>query len=294
MAKQLATTPTSILRLVPDKPNYIGYVDASGTTVGGVWTNGTKELPHQYVWRMKWPKDIQNNIVSKTDPKGTISIYNLEMAGVLLAWLILEKMVSNNLEHTHVGIFCDNQATVIWTNKHTTTTSIIASHLLRALAMRQHIMQASPLLTTHIEGNQNKIADMAASRSFNDSNFTKTNKPFLHTFNTLFPLQKDSWKEYTVPTKIFSQVISCLRGQPLAMELWTRTTKKGKNTGNTGHNMSKNTKQIHTSQTAAMWNKSSSPQHLLQGSRTATMAEEILSKFKPSKMHLLLSQRPLN
>ena len=95
MAKQLTTTPTSILRLVPDKPHYIGYVDASKEAVGGVWTNGLKQLPQQYVWRIKWPKDIQNNLVSRSNPKGKISINDLEMVGVLLAWLILEKITKS-------------------------------------------------------------------------------------------------------------------------------------------------------------------------------------------------------
>ena len=46
MAKELATTPTSILRLVPDKPHYIEYVDLSKEAVEGVWTHGIKQLPH--------------------------------------------------------------------------------------------------------------------------------------------------------------------------------------------------------------------------------------------------------
>ena len=292
MAKQLTTTSTSILRLVPDNPHYIGYVDASGTAVGGVWTHGLKQLPKKFVWRMKWPQNIQNNLISKKNPHGTLSINDLEMVGVLLAWLILER-IQPYLKHSHVGIFCDNQATVTWTNKHTTTTSTIASLLLRALAIRQHISQASPLLTTHIQGNNNSMADVA-SRSFTDHRFTNTNTPFIDIFNNIFPLQNDSWQEYTIPTKIFSWVTSCLHGQPLAMELWTRTTKKEKNTGNTGQNMSQNSKPTHISQTALKLNKLSSSHHLLQGSGQVTMAEEVLSKFNQSKMRLLPSQRPLN
>ena len=138
------------------------------------------------------------------------------------------------------------------------------------------------------------MADVA-SRSFSDEQFLTANTSFIQTFNTMFPLQQNSWKEYTLSTKIFSQVTSCLCGQPLAMELWTRTTKKEKSTGTTGQSTHQNATQTPTSHNAAKWNKSSSSsQPLLKGSGKATMAEEILSQFNLSKTPLLPSPRPLN
>ena len=186
--KHLAARPTSVLELAPDDPKYIGYVDASGTAVGGVWVDGTKSLQHQWVWRLKWPQEVQDQLITENNKHGTLSINDLEMAGILLAWLVLEDINAGNLQNTHIGMFCDNMSTVTWTNKKSTSTSTIAGHLLRALALRQHICRASPLLTVHIAGKQNKMADVA-SRSFNDVSFTNTDKTFLQTFTSLFPIQ---------------------------------------------------------------------------------------------------------
>ena len=128
--------------------------------------------------RLEWPMKIQQQLVSANNKQGTLSINDLEMAGVLLAWLALEHIIPTSLQGIHVGIFCDNMSTVTWTNKKSTSTSKIAGHLLRALALRQHINRSSPLAVMHIEGKQNIMADVA-SRSFHDSTFTKSNKSMI-------------------------------------------------------------------------------------------------------------------
>ena len=90
--REVAARPTSVLELVPRLPHTIGYVDASGSAAGGVWTSGTQQLQTPIVWRFQWPPEIQQNLVSANNPQGTISINDLELAGVLLAWLVLEKI----------------------------------------------------------------------------------------------------------------------------------------------------------------------------------------------------------
>ena len=92
---------------------------------------------------------------------------------MLLAWLVLEKTTRGSLQYAQTGLFCDNMAAVQWLEKKSTTTSIVAGHLLRALALRIHINRAAPLQTMHIAGANNKMAD-TASRSFIDPGFTMT------------------------------------------------------------------------------------------------------------------------
>jgi len=66
----------------------------------------------------------------------TISINDLEMAGVLLEqWLALEELVPD-LTLANVGIQCDNSSTVHWSRKFSAR-SFCAGYLLRALALRQ-------------------------------------------------------------------------------------------------------------------------------------------------------------
>ena len=127
-----------------------------------MWTNGDKCLPKPVVWRIQWPEDITKSIVSDKNPKGTLTINDLELAGELLAWLVLEQISPVCLKHATVGIHCDNTASVSWSNRLNVTSSIIAGHLLRALSTRLHVHQTSPMLTVNIPGDQNHMADVAS------------------------------------------------------------------------------------------------------------------------------------
>ena len=57
---------------------------------------------------------------------------DLELAGMVLGWLILELTI-NNLAFHHIGLFCDNTSAVAWTHKGSSSTSIPAARLLRFL-----------------------------------------------------------------------------------------------------------------------------------------------------------------
>ena len=293
LLKQVADRKTSVLELVPADPHYIGYVDSSKSAAGGIWTNGCKQLKQQWVWRLEWPKEIQDSLVSSKNKSGTISINDLEMASILMGWLILEQITPSTLQGAHIGMFCDNMSTVSWTKKKSTSTSTLAGHLLRALALRQLVNRTSPLTTVHIEGKLNNMAD-DASRSFNDPQFSKSNTSFIQTFNTLYPLQNDSWQEYKVPKRLASRVISCLLGKPLAMASWVKITVQGINTGTTGQTTQEHSGKANSSMTAPSKSRSSSSQHLLQGSGQASSAKDVLSELRQSHKHWLPFPRPLN
>ena len=292
LIKEIASRPTSVHELVARDPHYIGYADASKRAVGGVWVNGTKSLNNFWVWRLEWPADIQASLNS-TNNQHTLSINDLEMAGTLLAWLVLEQITSHNLHLAQVGLFCDNDSTVNWHYKKSTSTSVVAGHLLRALALRLHINRAAPLQTLHIAGKENKMADMA-SRSFTDNIFTNSNKTFIDVFSTQFPLQNTSWKEYHIPKKITSKVISCLRGKPLAMASWTTIIKQEKNIGTIGKSTQEPSNLIHTSQSVQAHNRSSSSPPSLHASGQVTTAKVILSEFQQLQKHWQPSPRPSN
>ena len=190
-------------------------------------------------------------------------------------------------------MFCDNASTVHWLNKKSTSTSTIAGHILRALALRQHIHQTAPLQLIHIPGEKNNMADVA-SRSFNNTIFNSSQNSFLQTFSNQFPLQTDSWQEFKIPKKLASKVISCLFGKSLTMGSWTTTTGQEKNIGNIGSNTPPFSKHHHTWNTSPVQNNASSSQHLLLGSGQAATAKEVLSGFQQLQKHWLPFQRPSN
>ena len=262
LLRQISTRPTHVLELIPNPPCYIGLVDACKSGIGGVWLTGTHNI-NPYVWRLQLPNEIQHRLVSDKNKDGDITINDLEMAGILLHWLVLEQIVPTPLQHKNPLIFCDNTSAVSWTNKFTSTTSTIAAHLLMALALRQHVHRTSPLLVSSIAGIENEIADVP-SRSFVNKTFTTSPNSFLETFSSLFPLKKPHcWKEYRMPKRLSSRVTSLLLGKPSTLASWTRIPKQDKNIGSTGRNTQQiSTKRMPTSETKRTFKKVLSLQHL--------------------------------
>jgi hypothetical protein len=114
LIKAVGQRPTHCRELIVNKPGYIGYCDASKLGTGGVWLSGHFHLA-PVVWRLEWPEDIRRMVVSYDNPNGTITNSDLEMAAMLIHYLVLEHVVS--LKHVHVTAWCDNMPTVSWTNK---------------------------------------------------------------------------------------------------------------------------------------------------------------------------------
>jgi hypothetical protein len=293
LLQRISSRPTSVLELTAADPWFIGYVDASKQGVGGVWVSGTKTIK-ETVWKQEWPQAIQDTFVSSHNTTGTISISDLEMAGVLLAWLVLENISPIPLQYSHIGIFCDNTPAVAWASRLASSKSLVANHLCRALALRVHTHRASPLLTISIAGADNDMADVA-SRAISFSHTNLSPKEFISMFNSKFPLQQDnSWTLYHLPTKWFWRVTSCLLGTPLQMASWTKLPGQGKNIGTTGWTTAPNSNKTHS------WNKSqnskkwSSSQHSLRGSGQATTVAEVKSAFRPLLTRSQPWRRPSN
>ena len=159
LIKVLGRRPTHCRELVVDDPGYIGYCDASKLGAGGVWLVGTRQLA-PVVWRVEWPDDIRQQVVSFDNPSGTLTNSDLEMVGMVLHYLVLKHLVA--LKHVHIVAWCDNTPTVSWTNKLSSSKSAVAGRLARALAMRIHANDASPLISVSIAGVKNRMADVAS------------------------------------------------------------------------------------------------------------------------------------
>ena len=112
---------------------------------------------------MEWPGNIKAVLITRENPKGTISVSDLEMAGLLLHYLVLEQVVV--LRHEHIGAFCDNTPTVSWAAKLASKRSRIAGQLFRALAVWQRVQRSLLLVTISITRKDNDMED-ASLRSF--------------------------------------------------------------------------------------------------------------------------------
>ena len=290
--KQLGKIPTHVMQLVATYPDFLGYSDACGTGVGGVWMGITEDIGY-IVWRMEWPQDIIDELCTSSNPKGRLTMNDLELAGVVLEWLVLECLIPD-LIFKSIGINCDNSTAVTWITKMRTSKSMVAARLLRLLSMRLHRRRTAPLLTIGIAGLDNDMADIS-SRSFKKGYALKTNQSLTSHFNKKFPLpQNKSWREFLIPSDISSRVISCVRGEPSTLGSLLRLKQIDKNTGNTGAHMLTSAARIRSLRKQANWKPTSSSLALLRGSGQVTTDTEIKSKFTQSLMRSRPSPRPLS
>jgi hypothetical protein len=297
LLRESTSRPTHVRELVPDLPAYIGFCDACKRGAGGVWISGSKNI-RPVVWRVEWPADIQARLVSWSNPQGDLTINDLEMAGLLLQYLVLEQLVP--LKHEHVAAWCDNTSTVSWARRMTSSKSRIGHRLVRALMMRINVNEASPLVTVSIQGIRNAMADVA-SRSFGPGNknssttFDTPNLAFLQSFNAEFPLEQNaSWQLFRLSSKLSSLVFSELRTQPQSMDSWRRLTKKGNVIGVPGPNSANTVTWTPSSEILAQKPPSTPCRPLLSSSDVEASAEGGKLALKLFKSRYVPSARASN
>jgi hypothetical protein len=81
--------PTRCRELVTGWPDNIGIVNASGHGAGGVVV-GEQVGCTPVVFQWKWLEDIKWEIKFLSTPMGKITNSDLEMAGLVLLWIIIE------------------------------------------------------------------------------------------------------------------------------------------------------------------------------------------------------------
>ncbi|KAL7525124.1 hypothetical protein ACHAWF_005367, partial [Thalassiosira exigua] len=89
--ENISTRPTRIAELIPLAPSAEGHHDASGAGAGGVWFPGPLLVPRRgfqagqpLLWRLRWPEYITKRLVTDSNPHGTLTNSDLELAGGLL------------------------------------------------------------------------------------------------------------------------------------------------------------------------------------------------------------------
>ena len=219
-------------------PDFVGICNASSHGVGGIIV-GKVESCIPTVFCLQWPPDISNDIKSLSNPTGRITNSDLEMAGPLLLWLVIEATCENLIEK-NIALFSNKSPTVSWVSRLTSRQSTVASRLLGALTLRLKHNKCCPLTPMHIKGDKNAITDIL-SRSFgsNTAWTFRTNHNLQIFFNTHFSLPKqNSWTVFQINTKISMRVISILRMRPFKLANWRRLAKIGQTIGPAGYAMS--------------------------------------------------------
>ena len=243
--RETVSSPTKCRNLVTGWPDFVGITDASGHGLGGVII-GEHRAVAPIVFRLQWPRDISDSIVSDNNPTGTITNSDLELAGLLMLWLVMEEVC--DVQDAHVALFSDNSPTVHWVQRLAAKHSHVAMQLIRALALRLQLAGASPLTPMHIAGVNNSLTDIP-SRSFGSDAawYCKTDTQLLTLFNKTFPLPNQaSWTVFRVSSRIAMRVISILRMKAFTADEWRRLPEKGKLIGSVGSPMSSLWEWTHT------------------------------------------------
>jgi hypothetical protein len=249
VVRDLASRPTHVKELVQLTLGYTGYCDASAFGAGGVWFGANQKLD-PIVWRVQWPKDVTHAVVSTTNPNGTLTNSDLEMAGVLLQEAVLEAALGPDLmRHAQTAIGCDNSPAVAWTTRMATrSASPVSFRLLKGLAMRQRLTRSAPPAVFHVAGSENILADVASRpvkgiaapfHLLENNPYSMCPTEFLTIFDSHFVLpQAKPWTNVQPHSDLWSNVISTLRGQKLPLRQWT--TRLDQRHGTTGLPMPKN------------------------------------------------------
>lgn len=285
----LAKRPTHVDELVPRTPDFVGYCDACATGAGGVWFGGNIGL-EPLVWRVHFPPDIANAVVSETNPDGSVTNSDLELAGVVLRHIALKTHTC--VAHKQLGAYCDNSPTVVWVDRMASrATSPITGRLIRGLAMCQRATRSAPMTVTSIAGEDNTMADVA-SRSFFCNQFPQLDDSlFLHEFAAQFPLPKPLSLKIVHPTRrLISHVLSTLRGKRLPMQQWM--TPVGCGTGRHGASTAATAAGTRTCAASSSPSNRNCSSLLLSGSGKVTSAGGGGSGRKMSRQGCDMSPRP--
>ena len=207
--QDLRRRPTCLYELVLLTPTLVGAHDASGHGAGGVWLPADHAIPrtqqqtHPIVWRMSFPKHVQQKLSSFKNPTGEITNSDLELAGSVLQ----HEAATQTFDIRERTIYSrsDNTPTVFWQRKGSTTTAGPAAYLLRMQALHQRHHRYVPR-HDYLEGVNNKAADDASRLTH------LSDDEFLTHFNSTYP-QKATWKLWTPTPNIISSVISALHRQ---------------------------------------------------------------------------------
>jgi len=208
LATTLSTTPTPIQSLVPNPPAFLGAVDASRDGIGGAWLPTPQSPPtaRPIIFHLPFPQHIKNRLVSASNPSGTITNSDMELAALITGAAILRDIYPG----PHTAVYCasDNSAAVTWLKKGSTSSTAARAFLLRWLSTltRTSRVDITPVFAS---GSTNTLAD-ACSR-----NFHLSDQDFTALIQRQFPI-RGGWHCAQPPNEIVSRMTLALSG-----EMWS-------------------------------------------------------------------------
>ena len=214
MHADISTRPTRIAELVPLHPVAEGHHDASGMGAGGVWFPSASAPPRAgytsqpIVWQHQWPQRIRDRLITTTNPNGSLTNSDLELAGGLLHLDALAQCF--DIRERTILSKGDNLATTFWERKGSTSTNASPAYLLRLFGIHRRLHRYVPRFD-YISGPSNIVAD------FLSRDFSHSWPSLCASLSHLLP-QHDGFQLWTPSKQILSAVTSALLKQPFCRE----------------------------------------------------------------------------
>jgi hypothetical protein len=206
LAQDITFRPTSISKIIPTTPTQVGACDAAKAGAGGVWLPPDR-LPSPsfpaplppLLWRTTWPAQIQSQLLTDTNPRGTLTNSDLELAGTILHQDVITSHTNCREATTHT--MCDNVTAVTSHCRGSVTTDGPGAYLLLRLSALHQRHHGYLSLMFHIPGTDNTMADdCSRMHHLSDSQL-------LAYFDLTYP-QTQPWKIVTVRPAMLSAVHS--------------------------------------------------------------------------------------
>jgi hypothetical protein len=141
-------------------PSFVGASDASRLGMGGVWFGTDASTPHPPVlWRHAFPAAVQRELVTFDQPRGTMSISDLELATMIAHKDVLTAYA--DVAEKTLWLATDNRAALAWSTKGSSTSIGPRSYLLRYNGFHQRAHRYVAV-HDHIAGVANVMADDAS------------------------------------------------------------------------------------------------------------------------------------
>jgi hypothetical protein len=221
----LSSCLTHVFELVLDMPHYVGYHDAAAKGAGGVWFSLADHMS-LLLWREVFPSDIAASVISDTNPAGSITRSDLELAAEVMAIGVI-LITAPHIKHAPLGTLCNNTPTVSWVEIMASRAKTpTAGRLLRGLAFMLHCSHAGRLTTAHVPGTENVMADIASRPAKAQKLFhlpsPLTDSKFCSAFDTTYPLPDNQlWTLAATPPWVKYNVFKMLHGKQSALRQWT-------------------------------------------------------------------------
>ena len=109
------------------------HANTARVVYGSIVTLDPATLP--IVWRPEFPANVTHSLITATNPKGTISISDLELTGMLAHRDVLP--CDRDIAERTVWINADNRAAVSWSTKGSATSVTARAYILRFASFHQ-------------------------------------------------------------------------------------------------------------------------------------------------------------